>query len=238
MLLSLIITATLAFTSGDDYLVKYIPESNVFNATNEQYYRPSCTTCCRVLFASDYNYVTQSRFTTSDTDTRYVMDMEFDKANKVRSATGDWEQNILLRPINMGNELQFWEFAPYKMFISFPIPRRVHDIRSGAIVGNTLIIWAKKPPLDIGTNNQRFMYVHPYDGYPTTATYSVYKQHFYIPYQNNYNYALCYQARKASEARSTWSGNSNLNVLTSSYQITAQRCDANLATQFFVPIFA
>nr|BAN40801.1 hypothetical protein [Entamoeba invadens] len=238
MLLYLFIAATLAFTSGDDYQVVHGPESDVFTAGNEQYSRPSCTTCCRVLFASDYNYVTKKRFTTNDMNTRYVMDMEFDNRNKVRAAWGEYEQNILLRPINMGNELQFWEFAPYKMFISFPIPRRVHDIRRGAFEGYTLIIWAKKPPLDEGTNNQRFLYVHPYAGYPTTATYAQYKQHFYIPYQNNYDYALCYQAKTPTERRSTWDGNAKLTTVGSSYQIYATKCSNNAATQYFVPIFA
>ncbi|ELP91545.1 hypothetical protein EIN_458890 [Entamoeba invadens IP1] len=234
-----LLSYSLAFTSAlGSYYVKYPAPINVFMASNEKYDRMKCTTCCRVLFASDYNFRTKTVFKETDpsTDTRYVMDMEFDDKSLVRAHTGNWEQNILLRPLKMGNELQFWEFASYKMYTSFPIPKRVHDIRGSASIGNTLIIWNKKPPLDAGTKNQRFVYVHPYNDYPSNERYSVYKKHFYIPFETKTD--LCYQTKDVRDSRSTWDGNKNLVVLGSSFQIAAQRCKASEAKQIFTPIFA
>ncbi|ELP88903.1 hypothetical protein EIN_476150 [Entamoeba invadens IP1] len=240
ILLMLLFGAVYSFTSAvGSYNVKYYPESNVYTASNENYNRLKCTTCCRVLFASEYNYAKNAKFTDADDIkdyTRFVMDNEFDDRSLVRAYEGGWEQNILLRPLKPGNELQFWEFAPYKMYISFPIPRRVHDIRGTADPGNTLIIWNKKPPLAEGTKNQRFVYVHPYNGYPSNEKYSIYKQHFYIPFQTAYS--LCYQTKTGGETRSTWDGNRNLQTTTTSYQIKAERCSPTDPKQMFVPVFA
>ncbi|ELP89914.1 hypothetical protein EIN_473220 [Entamoeba invadens IP1] len=240
LILSAFVQPTLSFTSEyDSYVVPNPPYPNVYTANNENYVREKCVTCCRVLFASEYNYVDDRKFIDDDDRkgiTRYVMDTEFDDKRSVRQYEDSWEQNILMRPLKQGNELQYWEFAPYKMYISFAIPRRVHDIRQGAEPGNTLIIWDKKPPLDIETKNQRFVYVHPYDGYPSTEFYSIYKQHFYIPFQTSYK--LCYQTRIEGEKRSTWAGNKKLVVIGKSFQIKANYCDPYEPRQMFVPVFA
>ncbi|EMD48062.1 Gal/GalNAc lectin light subunit [Entamoeba histolytica HM-3:IMSS] len=230
------------FTSDvNSYQIQKFAESGVFSANQENYVRAKCKTCCRVIFASDYNYETQKQFTTDDDvkgTTRYVMDMEFDDKRSVRFYQGNYEQNILLRPLKMGNELQFFEFAPYKMYTSFAIPRRVHDIRGGAIRGATLIIWMKKAPLDPGTNNQRFVYVHPY---PTSYyqnsnqnKWKDYPKHFYLPFSNS---NLCYQAKQKTDTKSTWTGNAHLK-LANSYQIEAASCVANEPRQIFIPVFA
>jgi galactose-inhibitable lectin light subunit len=97
----------------------------------------------------------------SDHMPEYAMDMEFEYESQVREATGDWEQTILMKPINMHRDLQKFELNAYKMISVFNIPKRVHDIRGGIKLGSKLIIWKKKAPLDVGTNNQRFVYHHP-----------------------------------------------------------------------------
>ncbi|EDR28143.1 galactose-inhibitable lectin 35 kDa subunit precursor, putative [Entamoeba dispar SAW760] len=232
------------FTSAlNSYQVQRYAERGVFSANQENYVRAKCKTCCRVIFASDYNYETGKKFTDADDvrgDTRYVMDMEFDNKNSLRMYQGDYEQNILLRPLKMGNELQFFEFAPYKMYTSFSIPRRVHDIRGGANKGATLIIWMKKAPLDPGTNNQRFVYVHPYPTsfypeYSKTNKWPSYSKHFYLPFSSN---NLCYEAKKKTDGRSTWTGNAHLTTTSTSYQIAAAMCNPSEPRQMFVPVFA
>nr|BAN39901.1 galactose-inhibitable lectin, putative [Entamoeba histolytica] len=230
-------------SSYSKYQVQQYAESGVFSANQENYVRAKCKTCCRVIFASDYNYKTKKPFTDADDirgDDRYVMDMEFDDKRSVRFYQGNYEQNILLRPLKQENELQFFEFAPYKMYTAFSIPRRVHDIRGGANKGATLIIWMKKAPLDPGTNNQRFVYVHPYktEWYPeynNRNKWPSYSKHFYLPFSNN---NLCYQAKSEGEERSTWTGNRHLTTTTTSYQIEAASCDAGEARQIFIPVFA
>ncbi|EDR24296.1 galactose-inhibitable lectin 35 kDa subunit precursor, putative [Entamoeba dispar SAW760] len=230
-------------SSYNSYQVQRYAESGVFSANQENYVRAKCKTCCRVIFASDYNYKTKKQFTNADDvrgDTRYVMDMEFDDKRSVRYYQGQYEQNILLRPLKMGNELQFFEFAPYKMYTSFSIPRRVHDIRGGANRGATLIIWMKKAPLDPGTNNQRFVYVHPYKTewyleYSKTNKWPSYSKHFYLPFSSN---NLCYQAKSEGQQRSTWTGNAHLTTTSTSYQIEAASCVANEPRQIFIPVFA
>ena len=88
-----------------------------FKAGNELYERDKCTTCCRVLFVSEYNYETGTNFTNEDYKKDKVvihtMDEEFDWIENVRTALGNYEQCILLRPIEAGKTTQFWEFAPY-----------------------------------------------------------------------------------------------------------------------------
>nr|BAN39933.1 galactose-specific adhesin light subunit, putative [Entamoeba histolytica] len=248
------------FTSDvNSYQIQQFAESGVFSANQENYVRAKCKTCCRVIFASDYNYKTEKQFTDTDDkngDDRYVMDMEFDDKRSVRYANGGYEQNILLRPLKQGNELQFFEFALYRMYTSYAIPKRVHDIRAGAFEGHSLIIWSKNPPLSDapGTKNQRFVYVHPYstDWYPEyhskvkynnkgrvvekTLEWPTYKRHFYLPYRLDVD--LCYQARKKNEAKEKWTGNNHLNTTSISYQIIASKCNATEPRQVFIPVFA
>ena len=247
------------YSTFDSYLVQATPEAGVYKAGNELYEREKCTTCCRVLFASEWNYKKNVKFEDAhdkEDDPRFVMDMEFDNKLSVRMYAGDYEQNVYLRELKPSNELQYWEFAPYYMYTSFTIPKRVHDIRSSANEGNTLIIWYKKPPLDPGTENQRFIYVHPYPDsyYPEKGTaktcnkkyvnnWPTYKKHFYLPIKCNPD--LCYQARPKEAPRTdlTWTGMKNLQFKKSidpegAYQITAEKCVATEPKQMFVPVFA
>ncbi|KAL7717333.1 Galactose-inhibitable lectin 35 kDa subunit [Entamoeba marina] len=220
-----------------DYPTTYPSVDNPWNMTDILYDRSKCTTCCRVLFASDYNYETDAAFTDEDDEnghTRFVMDMEFDDVSNVRKPVYNYEQCILLRPIKKGNELQFFEFAPYKMYTSYPLPKRVHDIRHGASEEERLIIWKKKPPLDAGTNNQRFVYVHPYDFYDEDTIYSNYPYHFYLPF---YKYTdLCYEACVGDDWWK-WKGNNDLTYSTDAHQIRTVKC-ADSAKQRFIPVFA
>ena len=227
----------------------YNAESDVYKAGNELYVREKCTTCCRVLFVSDYNYVTQKRFQPADDkkgDQRYTMDLEFDYIQNVRSATGSYEQCILVRPLEAGKTNQYWEFAPYMMYISFNLPRRVHDVRSSATKGNKLIIWKKKAPLDPGTNNQRFVYIHPYeaDYYPEDKNNKhvytrgkSFESHFFIPFQKAA--LLCYGLVTDTKSLQTWAGNSGYKFATeNATQIWAQKCSNTDQTQYWVPVFA
>ena len=250
-----------AFTSApDSYRIQALPSSSDYVAGNELYTRDKCKTCCRVIFASEWNYVKQRKFTAQDdkdNHQRYVMDMEFDDKRSLRKPGGSYEQNILLRPLNPSNELQYFEFAPYNMYTCFSIPKRVHDIRGGANLGSTLIIWSKNPPLSNkpGTQNQRFVFVHPYptSWYPEygksydyhddkgrTGTiifeWPTYKSHFYLPFR--YDIHLCYQAYAKGATRATWTGNKNLKTIGDSYQISAQHCVPDEPRQMFIPVFA
>ncbi|EDS89289.1 galactose-inhibitable lectin 35 kda subunit precursor [Entamoeba histolytica] len=213
----------------DSYQIQQFAESGVFNANQENYVREKCKTCCRVIFASDYNYKTEKQFTDEDDKNetpRYVMDMEFDDKRSVRYPDGNYEQNVLLRPLKQGNELQFFEFAPYRMYTYAP-----------------------------GTRNQRFVYVHPYPDswYPEYHTvikyrnsrgalvdkkleWPTYKRHFYLPYRLDVD--LCYQAKSAADIPSKWYGNRHLNTIGDSYQITASVCNAKEPRQIFIPVFA
>ena len=249
------------FTSApDSYKIQALPEASDYKTGNELYLREKCTSCCRVIFASNYNYEHDREFTADDDRNdhiRYVMDMEFDDKRSLRKPGGGYEQNILLRPLNAANELQYFEFAPYNMYTCFTIPKRVHDIRGGANLGSTLIIWSKNPALSNspGTQNQMFVYVHPYpdswypehltkynyyDDYGRTGTITYhwpeYKYHFYLPFR--YDIDLCYEAFPKNKARATWTGNMKLSTLTTSYQIAAQICVANEPRQKFIPVYA
>ena len=152
-----------SFTSAkNSYRIKAKPSDSIFKNKNELFLRDKCSTCCRVVMVSDYNFNKKQLFESNDEDQRFAMDMEFDDISGTRNAETNYEQTILLRPLNMDNILQQFELYSYKMINSFFIPHRVHDIRSGIKKGNKLIIWQKKPPLDVSTNNQRFVYIHPY----------------------------------------------------------------------------
>lgn len=228
------------FTSAkDSYRVQKMPSQDNFRNLNELFNRNKCSTCCRVMFVSDYNFDKGRQFTLEDdrnNDTRYVMDMEFDDISGVRAAEGNYEQTILLRPINKENSLQYFELNAYKMINMFDVPGRVHDIRSGISIGNKLIIWSKKEPLLESTNNQRFVYTYPYqssylNGLP--EVYKKYQKHFHAPYYTNND--VCYEA--VTNGKQTWTGNKHLTVKGKSYQIKINEC-SDKAEQFFIPIFA
>lgn len=147
-----------------------------------------------------------------------------------------------MRPLEDGRELQYWEFAPYKMYTSYAIPHRVFDIIDKPNPGQLLIIWSKKPPLAENTQNQRFVYVHPYSdedyGNSTSTKWKVYKQHFYIPYNTANKYDMCFQVYGRGEKAKTNEYNKNLEITTESHQIKAEKCVVNEPRQMFVPVFS
>lgn len=224
------------FTSKD-YCVQTLPEKDVDIMKNELIDRQKCKTCCRVIIASDFNYEQNRAFQNGDTDERYVLDMEFDNKDGIRKYETNYEQNILLRPLQQERGMQQWEFAPYKMFTSYVFPKRVHDIRGGSNVGSTLIIWQKKAPLAASTDNQRFVYIHPYPSHWYSPTDKKYFKHFYLPFHSAKD--LCYEAQPKNNPRTgtTWIGMRNLVVEGPSYQIAARICDINNPRQKFVPVY-
>ena len=221
------------FTSEyHSYQIQKSPESNIFINENELFDRNKCSTCCRVVFVSDYNFKTNQQFNNED-DTRFAMDMEFDDKRSIRAAEGEYEQTILLRPLNYGNELQHFELNSYKMINMFASPKRVHDIRSGISINNKLIIWKKKAPLAASTNNQRFVYTYPYHkSYYKDDIYIQYPNHFYAPYY--LKEPVCYEVHLGG--KQTWTGNKYLRVIGDSYQIKINSCSDN-PKQIFIPIF-
>ena len=227
------------FTSTkESYRVQQKPSAETFKNLNELFDRKQCKTCCRVIFVSDHNFKTDKQFTSEDDkrgDTRYAMDMEFDDISGVRETTGDYEQCILLRPLDMSNHLQHFELNAYKMINMFSAPQRVHDIRSGISKGNKLIIWKKKSPLLASTNNQRFTYLFPYQKQyydKMDSVYTDYKKHFYAPYYTTEK--VCYEAHTGT--KQTWTGNKKLTVLGTSYQIKIESCKDD-SKQLFVPVY-
>lgn len=226
------------FTSEyKSYQVQNQPEQNIYKDLNQLFEREKCKTCCRVAFVSNYNFDARRGFTDDDDKLyrRFAMDMEFDDKRSVRLAEGEYEQCILLRPLNMDNELQWFELNAYKMINPFSIPKRVHDIRSGIKKYNKLIIWKKKPPLDVGTNNQRFVYTYPYKkSYYNTNNdvYINYPKHFYAPFYTSE--PVCYEVVTNSYQR--WTGNKMLNVIGDNYQIQINECRDD-PKQEFIPIF-
>lgn len=223
------------FTSAkDSYRIKAKPSSDIFKNTNGLFDRNKCQTCCKTVIVSDFNFVTKQLFTPNDKDQRFALDMEFDDISGVRNAESSFEQTILLRPLNMNNILQQFEFYSYKMINLFFIPQRVHDIRGGIKIGNKLIIWNKKAPLATSTNNQRFVYIHPYHPYyynSMDSIYTNYQKHFYAPYYTKEN--VCYEAVTNEFQR--WTGNKYLIVIGDRYQVKINKC-SNDPKQFFTII--
>lgn len=229
----LLLLSNLGVLTSNAYVVKYPPESKVFVNENELFDREKCKTCCKVMFVSDYNPKTNKKFGRED-DTRYAMDIEFEDKSHVRESKGSWEQTILLRPIDMNNELQHWELAPYKMFISFPIPKRVHDIRGGIKVGSRLIIWKKKAPLAASTNNQRFVFQHPYRFNQYEKKFK-YPNHISAPFYTASD--MCYEL---TYDKQVWTGNNNVNcgnLCMDGYQIKINNCDNDNDKQLFNIVF-
>jgi len=158
--------------------VQYAETNDWFSKDNELFERAKCKTCCKVLFVSDYNFQTQRRFTKQDDIDgfiRYTMDMEFDHISGLRephtydpngfyNEINGHQQNVLLRPLQDENDLQFFEFGEYNMYNSYRLPKRVHDIQGGAKAGSSLIIYMNKWGREDGNGvkNQQFTYVHNY----------------------------------------------------------------------------
>ena len=239
LLLLIMLNTVIALLKSTDYPaeynVKYPPTDFPMEPeVTITYERSKCTTCCRVIIASDYNFKTNQLFDDNDdilNNERYVMDMEFDLKNYVRKPQSSWEQCILLRPLNVTRQLQFFEFYSYKMIITYTYPKRVHDIKGGAKENSRLIIWEKKPPLDVNTANQRFNYVYNYN-YDGNEKWMNYKKHFYLPFSTFTD--LCYEAALDFQ---TWDGNRNNKYSTDVYQIKAAKCNNNEPKQFFTIVY-
>lgn len=206
----MLISLSLAFTTGDDYdTFNLNPEDDIYSLEGN-YDREKCKTCCKVMF---YNEKIDR-----------VMDMEFDDKHKVRLSTKNFEQSILMRPLNISKTTHFFELAAYKQINVYVIPRRVMDVRQGSVLGNPLIIWLRKPPLEPKTENQRFTYNYPYTFKGSNLT--SYPKHLVI--YNGYCLGVSSTYKK-------WAGNQDLE--TDGIQISAQKC-SDTKNQEFVLIYA
>lgn len=229
----LLVTKSLSATC-DNYNVKYPAKSDVYKNKNDLFDRHKCSTCCRVMFVSDYKFPNDDRY--------YTMDMEFEHETQVREAVGNWEQTILLKPIDIDRDLQKFELNSYKMLNVFNIPKRVHDIRGGIKLGSKLIIWKKKPALDVGTNNQRFVYHHPYRFSHYKEIFK-YPKHFQAPFYTQSD--VCYEVHTGTPQ--VWTGNSQTNrpkCITEDYQygydeyqIKIAACDEKNEKQQFTLVY-
>lgn len=229
----LLITITLA-ASCNNYNVKYPAKADSFYNEHDLFDRHKCSTCCRVMIVSDHHPNNDDRY--------YAMDMEFEDEIQVREAVGDWEQTILMKPMDMKRELQKFELNAYKMLSVFNIPKRVHDIRGGIKVGSKLIIWKKKPPLDVGTNNQRFVYHHPYRFSHYKDEFK-YPKHFQAPFYTASD--VCYEVHIGTPQ--VWTGNSQTNRPKcfgenyqygyDEYQVKLANCDEKNEKQQFTLVY-
>jgi len=153
---------------GKNGFERYTGFNNWFSKPNELFDRTKCKTCCKVLFVSEYNFQTGQRFTEQDDKDgfiRYTMDIEFDDVSLLREpSAANYQQNILLRPLRPGHDLQYFEFGEYNMYNSYRLPKRVHDIQGGCYLDRTLIIYKNKwgDEDGNGVRNQQFTYVHNY----------------------------------------------------------------------------
>ena len=134
------------------------------------------------------------------------------------------------------------------MFMSYPFPKRVCDLRGGANVGVKLILWTKKSPLLTDSANQRPLYVPNYSDmvFSTRSNYwKQYKKHIFLPFAKQ---PLCYQAIDDGDNTTTtslsitkfqtWSGNTNLKYSSKKvFQIAVNTCSNDDAKQRFTPIF-
>jgi galactose-inhibitable lectin light subunit len=170
-----------AYTEGDDYdMFGRVPTDDPQVYGKTLYDRNKCTTCCRVLLVSDWDYEckcsgsdcirgTGCSFNDNNYNheghTYFVMDIEFNDSSKVKSIVGtDHAQMIPLRPLEANRSLQFWELGAYKMINSYVLPKRNQDTRNGPYPEKytKLIYWLHQPPLSYLSDAQKFYYVYPY----------------------------------------------------------------------------
>ncbi|EMD45018.1 galactoseinhibitable lectin small subunit, putative [Entamoeba histolytica KU27] len=124
--------------------------------------RDKCETCCRVLFAMEYD-PTNNFEKLKDSSDRYVLDVEFETMSMLRIDINAYNtQQMRVRKLTTERELQYWEFASYQMICLYSYPNRVMDMLYNTKFGNPLIIWRRKEPLLESTNNQRFVYIYDY----------------------------------------------------------------------------
>jgi galactose-inhibitable lectin light subunit len=234
MLLFLLIDYCLSYGNNSPFPAPYSnypePDDSPLN-----FGKIKCSTCCKVLFVSNFDFQTNQVFTDKadqENHIRYAFNMEFDQMENVRKAEGNYEQAVLLRPIEHNPSLAYFELYPYKMINSFLIPKRVLDIKGGSKAGSNLIIWKKKDPLLPTTDNQRFVYHYPYDkSYYNTNTYP---RHFYLPFSTGT--PLCFEAM--NNKFNTWTGNKDVVYSSEVFQIMANNCDSNNPKQIFELVFA
>ena len=183
---------------------------SVFTKDNELFNRTKCKTCCKVMFVSDYNFQRNQRFIKEDDIDgyiRYTMDTEFDDIRSLRDPNNynnfyneynNYQQSIVLRPLDISNDLQYFEFSEYNMYNPYRIPKRVFDIQGGVKEGRALIMYMNKwgNEDDNGVKNQQFKYVHDYKnlGYydKINEDWKNYPYHFFLP--NTTNLMLCFSA--------------------------------------------
>lgn len=250
----------------------------LFRNDNELFERDKCKTCCRVMFVSDYNPITKKQFTHQDDENgyiRYTMDMEFDDKRSTRDPNNynnfyneynGYQQHIVLRPITIGEPLQYFEFSEYDMYKPYLIPRRVFDIQGGVKEGRALILYMNKWGNEDGNGvkNQQFKYVHNYTklGYYTLINkdWTKYPNHFFLPNTTNQMLCFSFEDRNWNNRVSTNTGNKDLILLwhdeneindkieklkakgidvsiEKGYQVISRKCDMNDAKQMFIPVF-
>jgi len=220
-----------AYSEGKDYkMFDRIPTDHPETYGETLYDRNKCTTCCRVLLVSDWDYECDCKSLGKENcirdigcsfneesinhegHTYYVMDIEFNTTDKVKSIKGtDHAQMIPLRALEPNRILQFWELGAYKMINSYVLPKRNQDTRNGPYPNayTKLIYWLHQPPLSYLSDAQKFYYVYPYpqDYYPyfydnewkgkndITVRWQRFPKHMYvITSRDNAKTELCYQA--------------------------------------------
>ncbi|ELP88893.1 galactose-inhibitable lectin 35 kDa subunit precursor, putative [Entamoeba invadens IP1] len=228
--------------------------------------RDKCETCCRVLFALEYDPNTGNKIP-NNSQKQYVMDVEFDTVSMIRiDINADNVQKMRVRDLQTARDLQYWEFASYQMFCLYSFPNRVMDILFNTKFQSPLIIWRRKAPLDPNTNNQRFTYIYDYSF--MDKRHSPYAKAFIAEYYqkvdncndwwycnehqvnyDNYKYVgkeMCFHV--LNDNAPTYCGvsyyNSYSSTCSSSYSssLRAEDCRTSPADQFyrqkFIPIFA
>lgn len=279
--LLLILQVALAFNSSyDSYKMFKFNErplySSLYHNDNEIFDRNKCKTCCRVIFVSDYNFQLKRQFREKDDEDgfiRYVMDMEFDDLRNVRDPNNynnfyneykNYEQNIILRPLDSGNPLQYFEFGEFNMYKPYLIPKRVFDIQGGVKEGRSLILYMNKWGMedDNGVKNQQFRYVHNYTGLNYyDSLWKNYPGHFFLP--NTTKLMLCFSAEDVEwgnriykntgnkDLTPLWHNETDINErvekvkndyigvedLEKAYQIVSRNCNKYDAKQLFIPVF-
>ncbi|KAL7719374.1 Galactose-inhibitable lectin 35 kDa subunit [Entamoeba marina] len=236
----LLITFTFSEELPDDYVYDNTPEptDNPWDSSDIKFDKAKCTTCCRVIIVSDYNYVTEAQFTSADDergDTRFALDMEFDDPLDVRGISPGHAQAVLLRPLELSDQMQWWILAPYQQIQVYTIPKRVQQINGGAKQDNRLIIWKRSPPLQSSSDNQKVVYIHPYKTYPKNTIQSKYPSHFFLSYYTKTDF--CYEACIPSDWE-TWPGNRGYPIdKITAYQVKASVCSSD-PKQLFTLIYA
>ena len=233
LFISLFITAYAFNSSYSSYKMFNFRTLNfndpVFQKDNELFYRTKCKTCCKVMFVSDYNFQKNQRFINQDDKDgyiRYAMDVEFDDVRSLRDPKNynnfyneynNYQQSIVLRPIDVSNDLQYFEFSEYNMYNPYRLPKRVFDIQGGVKEGRALIMYMNKWGNEDGNGvkNQQFKYVHDYNnlGYYSKINeeWVKYPYHFFLP--NTTNLMLCFSAEVKEWSKKLYTNTGNKDLI-------------------------